>query len=87
VGIVLRYENNEVPRAGDRIRNSKGGLGTVMATSPMREKHPEPSWMTVKWDEGIVEIEYDLASSFTLVSRTAEPSNSVGQKVANPEWH
>lgn len=65
----MRYANDELPMPGDRIRNSKGGLGTVTATLPRSGKHSEPVRITVKWDEGIVDIDYDLASKFTLISR------------------
>lgn len=63
----LRYANNEVPRPGDRIRNSRGDLGTVRTVLPGGSKPGEPTHMTVKWDEGIVEIEYDSAADFTLL--------------------
>jgi hypothetical protein len=62
----LRYANNEIPRPGDRIRNNRGDLGTVRTVFPGNGKHTEPTHMTVKWDEGIVEIEYDSAANFTL---------------------
>lgn len=82
---TLRYANHEFPQAGDRIRNSKGGLGTVTATSPLRGNQSGPRSLTVKWDEGIVEIEYDDASNFTLVSRKAEQNYPANSKVAKPE--
>jgi hypothetical protein len=66
----LRYSNNELPMLGDRIRNAKGGLGTVTNTSPVTNDPAEPLRITVKWDEGIIDIEYDLASKFTLISRS-----------------
>lgn len=80
----MRYDNQELPQAGDRIRNSKGGFGTVTRTSPVRDQKSEPSWIAVKWDEGIVDIEYDLASTFVLVSRAGQDS-SVGVKLAKTE--
>lgn len=80
----MRYANQELPHAGDRIRNHKGGFGTVTRTSPVRGQKSEPSWITVKWDQGIVDIEYDLASTFTLVSRAAE-EKTVDLKVTKSE--
>ena len=68
----MRYANEEVPRRGDRIRNSAGGLGTVTAVSRGSARHPEPAGVTVKWDEGIVEIDYSEAAHFALVSRDSE---------------
>jgi hypothetical protein len=61
----LRYANNGIPRPGDRIQNSRGDLGTVRTVFPGTGKHAEPTHMTVKWDEGIVEIEYESAVDFT----------------------
>jgi hypothetical protein len=58
---------------GDRIKNSSGGLGTVTAVFGRSSAHSEPARITVKWDEGIVEIDYDLAAKFTLVSRGVGP--------------
>jgi len=68
---TLRYANEEAPMAGDRIRNSTGGLGTVTAIFEGSSASSAPARITVKWDEGIVEIDYDLAGKFTLVSRGA----------------
>ena len=68
----MRYANDEIPLAGDRILNSNGGLGTVIGTSLGASKHAEPARISVKWDEGIVEIEYDSASRFTLIARTSQ---------------
>ena len=63
----LRYANNEIPRPGDRIRNSQGDLGTVRTVMPGSGNHAEPTHMTVKWDEGVIEIEYDSAANFSLL--------------------
>lgn len=82
---TLRYANLELPQAGDRIRNNKGGLGTVTTTSLLRGKQSEPGSLTVKWDEGIVEIEYDVASNFTLVSRKTQQNYPASSKAAKPE--
>lgn len=82
---TLRYANLELPQAGDRIRNSKGGLGTVTTTSLLRGNQSEPASLTVKWDEGIVEIEYDVASNFTLVSRKTQQNYPASSKAAKPE--
>ena len=67
----MRYANEETPMPGDRIRNSAGGLGTVTAVLPLPAIHSEPAQIRVKWDEGIVDIDYDLASKFTLIARKA----------------
>lgn len=65
----LRYANDETPMPGDRIKNSAGALGTVTAVLAVPAVHAEPTQISVKWDEGIVDIDYDLASKFILVAR------------------
>jgi hypothetical protein len=67
----LRYANDETPMPGDRIRNSSGSLGTVTAVGVVPAAHMDPPRISVKWDEGIVDIDYDLASKFTLVARSS----------------
>jgi hypothetical protein len=74
----LRYANEEAPMAGDRIKNSAGGLGTVTAISKRSSAHSEPARITVRWDEGIIEIDYDLAAKFTLVSRASAAAKMHG---------
>ena len=65
----MRYANDETPQPGDRIRNSTGGLGTVRAVLAVPAGRSGAVQIRVKWDEGIFDIDYDLASRFTLVSR------------------
>ncbi len=67
----MRYANDETPMTGDRIKNSAGELGTVTAILGASNIHPEPGRITVKWDEGIVDIDYDLAGKFILISRAS----------------
>jgi hypothetical protein len=80
---LLRYANNEIPAAGDRIRNADGGLGTVTTTWTRGGQHAEPNRVTVKWDEGVIEIEYDSASRFTLISRASQRADSFEKKSAS----
>ena len=65
----LRYANEETPKVGDRIKNRAGDLGTVTEIFGRPGAHSEPVRITIKWDEGIVEIDYEVATNFTLVSR------------------
>jgi len=51
----------------------------------VRDKKSEPSWIAVKWDEGVVDIEYDVASDFTLVSRPSAASGSLEIKAVKSE--
>jgi hypothetical protein len=68
-GGSLRYASEETPKVGDRIKNRAGDWGTVTEIFGPPGPHSEPFRITVKWDEGIVEIDYEVATNFTLVSR------------------
>lgn len=73
----MRYASDETPMTGDRIKNSAGALGTVTAVlaAPSTISAPStPSHIRVKWDEGVVDIDYDVASKFTLVARRSRAS-------------
>jgi len=74
----LRYANDEAPMAGDRIKNSTGHLGTVTAVSSGSSARSGPASITVKWDEGIIEIDYDVAAKFILVARDSAPGKKHG---------
>ena len=68
-GDCVHYASGETPAAGDRIQNDSGGLGTVI-TIVCAPRHNMDAWqIRVKWDQGIVEIDYQLAAKFRLVSR------------------
>jgi hypothetical protein len=69
VGGSLRYASEEAPKVGDRIKNRAGDCGTVTEIFGPPGAHSEPVRITIKWDEGIVEIDYEVATNFTLVSR------------------
>jgi len=56
---------------GDRIQNAQGSLGTVNAVHKGPAANPSPQRITVKWDEGIIEIDYEQTAHFTLVSRVS----------------
>jgi hypothetical protein len=68
-GGILRYASDETPKVGDRIKNRAGDWGSVTEVFGPPGTHSEPFRITVKWDEGIVEIDYEVATNFTLVSR------------------
>ena len=65
----MRYGTGETPMTGDRVKDRAGGFGTVTAICCATRNSPEPSHITIKWDEGIVEIDYDIGGRFALVSR------------------
>jgi hypothetical protein len=67
----VRYASGEAPVQGDRIQNDAGGLGTVTTILCGPRSSSGPAQITVKWDQGIVEIDYSLALKFRLVSRGA----------------
>jgi hypothetical protein len=69
--VRVRYGTGEIPMTGDRIQDQVRGMGTVTAVSLPAAKVPEPSQMSVKWDEGIIEIDYETAARFALVARSS----------------
>ncbi len=75
---TLRYASQEAPMPGDRIKNSTGGLGTVTSITGGLGPAAEPVRISVKWDEGIIEIDYNVATRFTLVSRASKKHGTAG---------
>ena len=73
--VRVRYDTGETPMAGDRVKDSAGGLGTVTAICYATRNSPEPSQISIKWDEGIMEIDYDGGGRFALVSRRPGPED------------
>jgi hypothetical protein len=69
--VRVRYGTGEIPMTGDRIQDAALGMGTVTAISLPATGGPEPSHVSVKWDEGIIEIDYDTALRFALVARNS----------------
>ncbi len=67
----VRYGTGEIPMTGDRIQDQARGMGTVTSISLPTARAPEPSQMSVKWDEGIIEIDYETAARFALVARNS----------------
>ena len=55
---------------GDRIRNQAGKTGVVTSVFNS-SSDPSASRITIKWDEGIIEIDYPMAEQFTLISRSS----------------
>lgn len=66
----MRYGTGEIPMTGDRIQDAAQGTGTVTGISLPATRVAEPSRVSVKWDEGIIEIDYDTAVRFALVARS-----------------
>jgi hypothetical protein len=64
----MRYTNGEIAMSGDLIRSKRGRLGKVTMVRPA----PDLERITIRWDEGIIEINYPLAKTFTLISRPIE---------------
>ena len=67
---MLNYSNSDTPMPGDRIRNQAGKTGTVTSVLAS-SSDPGASRITIKWDEGIIEIDYPMAEQFTLISRSS----------------
>jgi len=69
--VRVRYGTGEIPMTGDRIQDAARGMGTVTGISLPAEKGLEPLQMSIKWDEGIIEIDYETATRFALVARSS----------------
>jgi hypothetical protein len=69
--VRVRYGTGEIPMTGVRIQDAARGMGTVTSISLPAAKGPEPLQLSIKWDEGIIEIDYETVAGFTLVSRSS----------------
>ena len=58
----MSYASGETPKAGDRISDQRGRVGTVKGVHDF-------GIFTVKWNDGSAAINYTLADRFTLISR------------------
>lgn len=65
---LIAYASGEMAVSGDRIKDKKGASGTVIQPRP-DPKNPDFGELTIKWDEGAVEMRYPRAKDFILVSR------------------
>ena len=61
----MPYGSGETPMVADRISDEKGRLGTVTGVH-------SSGVFTVRWDDGVVGINYSVAERFTLVFRAPE---------------
>jgi hypothetical protein len=59
------YKAGQVPKVGDRIRDKRGALATVLSVQPR-------IGILLKWDENVVDLEYPCVDHFTLVSRDSD---------------
>jgi len=60
----MPYASGETPKAGDRISDKRGRVGTVTGVH-------EFGIFTIKWDDGVAGINYTVADRFTLISRAS----------------
>lgn len=58
----MSYSDGQVPIVGDRIENELGRQGIV--TEALKD-----GAIVIRWDEGVVAIEYDSAREFRLIAR------------------
>jgi len=57
----MPYITGEMPKVGDRVKDKKWRLATVVSV--------QESGIVVRWDQGVVEIEYPNANDFELLER------------------
>lgn len=55
--------------AGDRVKNHAGNVGTVTSVTRATADDPKSFHITVKWDQGVIDIDYTLTEQFILISR------------------
>ena len=65
----MPYASGENPKAGNHLRDKRGRVGTVMYINPGPRN---PTELTIRWDDGIVEIRYANPADFILISRAPE---------------
>jgi hypothetical protein len=59
----MPYMTGEMPKVGDRVKDKQWRLATVISVLE--------SGIVVRWDQGVVEIEYPNANDFELVERAS----------------
>lgn len=67
----MAYRTGEAPTAGDRVRNKLGQEGTVRSVQRGVTDISEDK-LTIKWDDGIVDIDGYNAGEHALVSRSLD---------------
>ena len=55
------YRSGEYAETGDRVKNERGELGTVVEVRALE--------IVIKWDKGVLQLEYPSGDSLTLVAR------------------
>jgi len=68
---ALAYKTGEAPHIGDRVRNKLGQEGTVRSVQQGVADISEDK-LTIKWDDGIVDIDGYSAGEHALVSRSSD---------------
>jgi hypothetical protein len=63
------YSSGQYAETGDRVKDEWGELGTVVEVRPLE--------IVIKWDKGVLHLEYPSGDPLTLVARsnvkTSEP--------------
>ena len=68
---ALAYMTGEAPLTGDRVRSKLGYEGTVRSVQRGVTDISEDK-LTIKWDDGIVDIDGYSAGEHALVSRSSD---------------
>lgn len=55
------YSSGEYAETGDLVKNERGELGTVVEVRALE--------IVIKWDKGVLHLEYPSGDSLTLVAR------------------
>jgi hypothetical protein len=62
----MPYRSGEAPKTGDYVKNKSQQPGTVAAVVAAQAGH---ELVSIRWDDGGVEVPLKSADEFTLVSR------------------
>jgi hypothetical protein len=64
------YKTGETPDIGDTIRNSSGKTGIVRQVHRSVGQNTDDEKLTIKWDEGVLEIYGYSARDHLLISKS-----------------
>ena len=75
VSSAMSYAGGEVPMVGDRIRDPNQRTATVQQVLIGRG-------IGIRWDQGVISIEYPWTNQFTLIARANPASPAEGKNRA-----
>jgi hypothetical protein len=80
----MAYASGETPEVGDYVKNQWEQPGTVTAVHAAKGGHEQVS---IRWDDGGVDLPSAAASEFTLLSRSGGPKESARRQYRAGKAH